>query len=103
MATRVTDINTHPQGPRRSAWHTAGQLSTAWVLNNKLVTSVIVGPRLKAQLNDYLGTLRYRFTAEDEILVNALVAPGHASTPGYTDPLEQVEGRVPRTSSPWKK
>jgi len=41
---------------------TAGQFSTAWVLNNKLVTSVIVGPRLEAQLNDYLGTLRYRFT-----------------------------------------
>jgi aryl-alcohol dehydrogenase-like predicted oxidoreductase len=75
---------------------TAGQFSTAWVLNNKLVTSVIVGPRLEAQLNDYLGALSYRFTAEDEDLVNALVAPGHASTPGYTDPLEPVEGRVPR-------
>jgi aryl-alcohol dehydrogenase-like predicted oxidoreductase len=75
---------------------TASQFSTAWVLNNKLVTSVIVGPRLEAQLNDYLGALSYRFTAEDEDLVNALVAPGHASTPGYTDPLEPVEGRVPR-------
>jgi aryl-alcohol dehydrogenase (NADP+) len=75
---------------------TPGQFFTAWVLNNKLVTSVIVGPRTEAQLDDYLGTLRYRFTAEDESLVSALVAPGHASTPGYTDPLEQVEGRVPR-------
>jgi aryl-alcohol dehydrogenase-like predicted oxidoreductase len=75
---------------------TASQFSTAWVLNNKLVTSVIVGPRLEAQLNDYLGALSYRFTAEDQDLVNALVAPGHASTPGYTDPLEPVEGRVPR-------
>jgi aryl-alcohol dehydrogenase-like predicted oxidoreductase len=75
---------------------TAGQFSTAWVLNNKLVTSVIVGPRVEAQLDDYLGALKYRFTAEDEILVNSLVEPGHASTPGYTDPLEQVEGRVPR-------
>jgi len=75
---------------------TPGQFSTAWVLNNKLVTSVIVGPRVEAQLNDYLGALKYRFTAEDEKLVNSLVAPGHASTPGYTDPLEQVEGRVPR-------
>ena len=75
---------------------TASQFSTAWVLGNKLVTSVIVGPRVEAQLNDYLGALRYRFTAEDEDLVNSLVAPGHASTPGYTDPLEQVEGRVSR-------
>lgn len=74
---------------------TPGQFSTAWVLNNRLVTSVIAGPRVETQLNDYLGALRYRFTAEDETLVNSLVAPGHASTPGYTDPLEQVEGRVP--------
>jgi aryl-alcohol dehydrogenase-like predicted oxidoreductase len=74
---------------------TPGQFSTAWVLNNRLVTSVIAGPRVEAQLSDYLGALKYHFTAEDEALVNSLVAPGHASTPGYTDPLEQVEGRVP--------
>jgi len=76
---------------------TPGQFATAWVLNNRLVTSVIVGPRLETQLDDYLAALNYRFTAEDEALVNSLVAPGHASTPGYTDPLEPVEGRVPRS------
>jgi aryl-alcohol dehydrogenase-like predicted oxidoreductase len=75
---------------------TAGQFSTAWVLNNRLVTSVIAGPRTEAQLEDYLGAVKYRFTAEDEALVSSLVAPGHASTPGYTDPMEQVEGRLPR-------
>jgi len=40
---------------------TASQFSTAWVLGNKLVTSVIAGPRVEAQLNDYLGALNYRF------------------------------------------
>jgi aryl-alcohol dehydrogenase (NADP+) len=72
---------------------TPGQFATAWVLNNRLVTSVIVGPRTNSQLDDYLGALDYRFTPEDEALVNSLVAPGHASTPGYTDPMEPVEGR----------
>ena len=75
---------------------TPGQFATAWVLNNRLVTSVIVGPRGEAQLTT-ISAPTYRFTAEDEALVNSLVPPGHASTPGYTDPLEPVEGRVPRS------
>ena len=75
---------------------TASQFATAWVLNNRIVTSVIAGPRDEAQLRDYLAALDYRFTAEDEALVDSLVAPGHASTPGYIDPAEPVEGRVPR-------
>lgn len=75
---------------------TPGQFAFAWVLNNRLVTAVIGGPRTEAQLTDYVGALDYRFTTEDEALVDSLVAAGHASTPGYTDPLEPVEGRVPR-------
>lgn len=74
---------------------TPGQFAVAWVLNNSLVTSVIAGPRTEAQLSDYLAALDYRFTAEDEALVDRLVPPGHASTPGYTDPIEPVEGRRP--------
>jgi hypothetical protein len=35
-------------------------------------------------------------TAADEALVDSLVAPGHASTPGYTDPVYPVTGRRPR-------
>jgi hypothetical protein len=37
------------------------------------------------------------FDHEDEALVDALVAPGHASTPGYTDPAYPVSGRKPRS------
>ena len=79
--------------PRREA---PSQLAVAWVLNNRLVTSVICGPRTEAQLSDYLRALDVRLTVESEELVNSLVAAGHPSTPGYVDPMEPVEGRVPR-------
>jgi aryl-alcohol dehydrogenase (NADP+) len=72
------------------------QLAVAWVLNNRLVTSVICGPRTEAHLSDYLAALEHAFTRESEALVNSLVAPGHPSTAGYTDPMEPVEGRIPR-------
>jgi aryl-alcohol dehydrogenase-like predicted oxidoreductase len=75
---------------------TPSQLAVAWVLNNRLVTSVICGPRTEAQLSNYLRALDVRLTVETEELVNSLVAAGHPSTPGYADPMEPVEGRVPR-------
>jgi aryl-alcohol dehydrogenase-like predicted oxidoreductase len=78
---------------------TPGQFAFAWVLHNRLVTSVIAGPRTEEQLIDYLGSLTYQFTAEDEAVVDGLVPPGHLSTPGYTDPAEPVEGRKPYSSS----
>ncbi|HEV7800863.1 MAG TPA: aldo/keto reductase [Burkholderiales bacterium] len=76
---------------------TAGQFALNWVLNNKLVTAVIAGPRTEAQWRDYLGALDYKFDAEDEALIDGLVAPGHTSTPGYTDPKFPILGRIPRT------
>ena len=73
-----------------------GQFAFAWVLNNPIVTSVIAGPRTQAQLHDYLGALECRITEADEALVDGLVAPGHNSTPNYTDPVEPVAGRPVR-------
>jgi len=78
---------------------TAGQFAVAWVLNNRLVTAAIGGPRTEAQWDDYIGALDYRFTAEDEALIDRLVAPGHPSTPGYNDPAYPIEGRLPRTGT----
>ena len=75
---------------------TAGQFAVAWVLNNRLVTAPIAGPRTEAQWQDYLGALDYRFTAEDEALVDSLVPAGHPSTPGYNDPAYPLEGRISR-------
>jgi aryl-alcohol dehydrogenase-like predicted oxidoreductase len=74
---------------------TPAQFAVAWVLNNRVVTSVLAGPRTMDQWRHYLSALNYTFTAEDEALVDALVAPGHPSTPGYTDPKYPVEGRRP--------
>ncbi|GJD57564.1 aldo/keto reductase [Methylobacterium dankookense] len=74
---------------------TAGQFASAWVLNNRLITAVIAGPRTEEQWQDYLGALAYRFTPEDEALVDSLVAVGHPSTPGYNDPAYPIEGRLP--------
>ena len=73
---------------------TPSQFAMAWVLDNRLVTSVICGPRTEAQLADYVGALAQRLPADCEGLVDSLVVPGHPSTPGYRDPMEPVEGRL---------
>ncbi len=74
----------------------ASHFATAWVLANRRIDGVIAGPRTLAQWSDYLGTLDHVLSAEDEAFVDTLVAPGHASTPGWTDPAYPVTGRVPR-------
>jgi len=79
---------------------TASQFAVAWVLNNRLVTGVIAGPRTLEQWDDYRAALDYPFTPEDEEFVNSLVPPGGQSSPGHTDPYFPVEGRVPRTAPP---
>ena len=72
---------------------TLAQFATAWVLAHRGVSSVIAGPRTLAQWQDYLPALGYTVTAEDEALIDSLVAPGHPSTPGYTDPAYPLQAR----------
>jgi len=76
---------------------TAGHFAINWLLNNKLVTSALAGPRTLEQWQDYLAALEHEFTAEDEALVDELVVTGHPSTPGYNDPAYPIEGRVPHS------
>ncbi len=76
---------------------TAGQFALNWVLNNRLVTATIAGPRTVEQWDEYAAALAYQFTAEDEALVDQLVVAGHPSTPGFNDPAYPLEGRRPRT------
>lgn len=71
-----------------------GQYATAWVLRNRIVTSVIAGPRTLSQWQDYVGAVDLALVGEDEALVDSLVPPGHPSTPGYTDPSFPVQGRL---------
>lgn len=73
---------------------TLAQFATAWVLAHQAVSSVIAGPRTLAQWQDYAPALGYAVTPEDEALVDSLVAPGHPSTPGFTDPAYPLPPRV---------
>ncbi len=70
-----------------------GQFATAWVLANRVISSVIAGPRTLQQLEDYYPALDVAITADEEALVDSLVRPGHASTPGYNDPGYPFFGR----------
>jgi aryl-alcohol dehydrogenase-like predicted oxidoreductase len=67
--------------------------AVAWVMANRAVSSVIAGPRTLAQFEDYFGALDVIVTADDEATVDALVPPGHPSTPGYNDPAYPLNGR----------
>jgi aryl-alcohol dehydrogenase-like predicted oxidoreductase len=67
--------------------------AAAWVLASRSVSSVIAGPRTFAQWQDYFGALECTITPEDVAVVDALVKPGHPSTPGYNDPQYPLEPR----------
>jgi aryl-alcohol dehydrogenase (NADP+) len=58
------------------------------------VSSTIVGPRTVEQMRDYIAAIGKPFDAQDEALIDEMVAPGHPSTPGYNDPAYPIEGRV---------
>ncbi|MBF9264170.1 aldo/keto reductase [Paracidovorax cattleyae] len=73
---------------------TLAQFATAWVLAHRAVSAVIAGPRTLAQWQDYAPALEYTVTPEDEALVDGMVAPGHPSTPGYSDPAYPSPPRV---------
>ena len=70
-----------------------GQFAAAWVLANPLISSVIVGPRTLAHLEDVYGALDLVLDQDDEAFVNELVVPGHSSSPGYNDPSYPFFGR----------
>ena len=72
---------------------TLAQFATAWVLAHRGVSAVLAGPRTLAQWQDYAPALGYQVTAEDEALIDSLVAPGHPSTPGYNDPAYPLAAR----------
>jgi len=72
---------------------TATQFALAWVLRNRIVSSVIAGPRTMEQWSEYLSAVGRTLDADDEALIDSLVVPGHPSTPGYNDPQYPFHGR----------
>jgi aryl-alcohol dehydrogenase-like predicted oxidoreductase len=73
---------------------TATQFALAWVLSNRIVSSVVCGPRTIEQWDDYLSAAGKALDADDEALIDSLVTPGHPSTPGYNDPQYPFYGRI---------
>nr|WP_217346274.1 aldo/keto reductase [Noviherbaspirillum sp. L7-7A]MBV0880675.1 aldo/keto reductase [Noviherbaspirillum sp. L7-7A] len=71
-----------------------GHFATAWVLANRHITSVIAGPRTLEQMEDYYAALDVTLDAAEEAMIDTLVRPGHASTPGYNDPNYPFFGRL---------
>jgi len=67
--------------------------AVAWVLNNRTISAPIAGPRTEEQWDAYVKALDAKLDTDDEAFIDSLVPPGHASTPGYTDPVFPVEGR----------
>ncbi len=82
-------LKAHAEKTRR----TPTQLALAWVWANRIVSSVIAGPRTLEQWKDYVGALGTAWSEQDEALVDSLVTPGHPSTPGYNDPQYPFFGR----------
>lgn len=72
---------------------TPTQFAMAWLWANRIVTSVIAGPRTMEQWTGYVAALGAAWSPEDEALVDALVRPGHPSSPGYSDPNYPIYGR----------
>lgn len=72
---------------------TPTQFALAWLWANRIVSSVIAGPRTLAQWKDYVAAVGTAWSDADEALVDSLVRPGHPSTPGYTDPRYPFFGR----------
>lgn len=73
--------------------HTPGQWALNWVLANPLVDAAIAGPRTAEQWRENLAALDHAWNPEDEAFLDALVSPGHPSTPGYSDPRYLLRGR----------
>jgi aryl-alcohol dehydrogenase-like predicted oxidoreductase len=77
----------------RATGRTLIQLALGWLWANRIVTSIIAGPRTLDQWRSYVDAIGTPWSAEDEALVDSLVAPGHPSTPGYSDPQYPLFGR----------
>jgi aryl-alcohol dehydrogenase-like predicted oxidoreductase len=73
---------------------TATHFAYHWVLRNKIVSSVIAGPRTLAQWQEYVDGIDKTLDDADEAFIDSLVTPGHPSTPGFNDPQYPFFGRI---------
>jgi aryl-alcohol dehydrogenase-like predicted oxidoreductase len=71
----VVSALAHEQGA------TPSQLALTWVAQQPGVTSAIIGPRTLTHLEDCLGAMDVRLTAEDRARLDAVAPPGRAMVP----------------------
>ena len=100
VAAGVARDRAEDEEPRRgSAASRAGALRGGLGAEQQLVTARHRRAAHRGAVGRLRPALAYRFTAEDEALVDSLVTPGHPSTPGYNDPAYPLEGRVTWTGA----
>lgn len=73
---------------------TASQLALAWTAAQPGITSVILGPKTLAQLEDNLGAASVEITAADCALIDAVAPPHSAIIPYWTADFGPNLGRV---------
>ena len=60
-----------------------GHFALAWVLNNRLITGVVAGPRTEAHWDDYVKALDVKFTPEELKRIDEISPPGSMTVPLY--------------------
>lgn len=84
----AAEVDAHAQATgRRTA-----DLALRWVLENRIVSSVLIGPKTAAQLDDYLQGPSCSWGAGDEEFFETLV-PAGCVVGAYSDPAYPVRGR----------
>ena len=72
---------------------TAGDMAINWLLNNRVVSSIVTGPRTLAHWKAYIGALDHEFTAADEAFFEKLVPGCYPLEIGYTEQKDPSQGR----------
>ena len=62
---------------------TASQLALAWCRRHPAVTSVIIGPRDRAQLEDNVASLRMELSTDELATLDRAAPPGSSAVPYY--------------------
>lgn len=75
---------------------TPSQLALAWCLRQPGITSPIIGPRTRAQLDDNLGAVHVEITAAARARLDAVAEPEQAIVPYYTGKLIDFKPPVHR-------
>ncbi|MFT4792870.1 MAG: aryl-alcohol dehydrogenase-like predicted oxidoreductase [Paracoccaceae bacterium] len=76
----------------RATGRKTADLALQWVLANRIITSVLIGPKSLVQLQAYLGSMAATFTPEDEAAFEAVVPTG-AVVGTFSDPRYPYRGR----------